>query len=107
MSLNTTKQLHKDLLDYFASSYSNEGAGSSILEKLESILTPAELSDLPNRLSIIKQLKAGVSQHKIAQNLGVGVATVTRGAAALKMGQFTNVEPYSKDQLDRLWPNRA
>lgn len=58
---------------------------------LRGILTPKELLELPNRLKIIKQLKKGVSQHEIAQELKVGVATVTRGSMELKKGRFKNV----------------
>lgn len=55
------------------------------------ILTPYELSEIPRRLEIVKMLKAGVSQHKIASDLGVGVATVTRGSKELQKGRFRNV----------------
>lgn len=62
-----------------------------MLEFLEGILTPRELIELPTRLEIIKQLKSGVSQHKIAETLRVGVATVTRGSKELQKGRFKNV----------------
>jgi TrpR family transcriptional regulator, trp operon repressor len=55
------------------------------------ILTPKELLELPNRLRIVKMLKKGVSQHEIAKELQVGVATVTRGSKELKKGNFKNV----------------
>lgn len=51
---------------------------------LESLLTPAELSEIPKRLQILHLLKAGVPQRRIAEQLGVGIATVSRGARALK-----------------------
>ncbi len=43
------------------------------------ILTPKEREELPMRLKIVKMLRSGIPQHEIAENLGVGVATVTRG----------------------------
>lgn len=58
---------------------------------LEGILTPKELVEIPHRLAIIKMLKRGVSQHEIAGKLGVGVATVGRGAKELQNGRFKNV----------------
>jgi TrpR family trp operon transcriptional repressor len=58
---------------------------------LKGILTPKELLELPNRLMIIRMLKKGIAQQEIAQELGVGVATVTRGSMELHKGRFKNV----------------
>lgn len=58
---------------------------------LRGILTPKELLELPNRLKIVKMLKKGVSHHDIAEKLGVGVATVTRGSREIQKGRFKNV----------------
>lgn len=52
------------------------------------ILTPKELEEIPTRLRIVKLLKKGISQHEIAQKLGIGVATVTRGSKELQKGRF-------------------
>lgn len=52
------------------------------------ILTPKELEEIPTRLSIVKMLKKGISQHEIAEELGIGVATVTRGSKELQKGRF-------------------
>ena len=51
---------------------------------LADLLTGAEIEELPKRLQIIKQLSKGVSHREVAKNLGVGIATVTRGANELK-----------------------
>ncbi|MCV6588883.1 MAG: trp operon repressor [Marinobacterium sp.] len=53
-------------------------------QALEELLTPSELSEISKRLQIFKLLKAGVPQRQIAEQLGVGIATVTRGSRALK-----------------------
>ena len=55
---------------------------------LRAILTPQELEELPKRLEIFKQLKKGISQHEIANKIGVGVATVTRGSLELQRGHI-------------------
>lgn len=60
-------------------------------EFLHGLFTPQEIEAIPRRLEIIKLLKKGVPQHEIAQKLGVGVATVTRGSKELKMNKFKNV----------------
>lgn len=61
-------------------------------EFLKSILTPAEVAEIPTRLEIIRLLKQGVPQHTIAKKLGVGIATVTRGSKELALGHFKNVD---------------
>jgi len=52
------------------------------------ILTPKELLEIPTRLQIVKQLKKGIAQHKVAEDLKVGIATVTRGSREIQMGRF-------------------
>ena len=60
-------------------------------EFFEGILTSQELIEIPTRLQIVKKLKEGISQHEIAKELRVGVATVTRGSKELQKGRFGNV----------------
>ena len=55
---------------------------------LFALLTPSELRDIPNRLQIIRLLKQGVSQREIAKQLGVGIATVTRGSKEIQTGKL-------------------
>ena len=58
---------------------------SSSMEKiLHSLLTPSELSEISKRLQIFRLLESGMPQRQIAETLGVGIATVTRGSRALK-----------------------
>lgn len=63
-----------------------------VREFLQGILTPKELLEISTRLEIVKQLKAGIPQHKIAENLGVGVATVTRGSKEIQKGRFSSIK---------------
>ena len=51
---------------------------------LEVLLTPAEMDDFAKRLQIFKRLLKGEAQQKIAEHLGVGIATVVRGARELR-----------------------
>lgn len=51
---------------------------------LESLLTPAEYQEISKRLQIFKLLNDGVAHRKIAELLGVGIATVSRGSRALR-----------------------
>lgn len=62
-----------------------------MLDFLEGILTPTEREDIPVRLQIIKMLKQGMPQREIAEKLGVGIATVTRGSREIKQGRFNAI----------------
>ena len=55
---------------------------------LHGLLTQKELEELPKRLEIFKMLKKGTAQHEIAEKVGVGVATVTRGSLELQRGNI-------------------
>ncbi|WP_409526139.1 Trp family transcriptional regulator [Nitrincola sp. MINF-07-Sa-05] len=69
----------RELLDYLLAVNSHD----EMLQVLESLLTPAELSEITKRLQIFRMLEAGVPQRKIAEQLGVGIATVSRGSRVL------------------------
>ena len=56
---------------------------------LGSLLTPAEYQEISKRLQIFKLLQAGTPHRKIAETLGVGIATVSRGARALTSSSAT------------------
>ncbi len=55
---------------------------------LVGLTTDKERAELAQRVEIIKRLIAGEPQAKIASDLGVGIATVTRGSKALSQGHF-------------------
>lgn len=52
------------------------------------VTTEKERAELLRRVEIIKRLLAGEPQQKIARELGVGVATVTRGSKEVNAGRF-------------------
>jgi TrpR family trp operon transcriptional repressor len=52
------------------------------------VTTAKERQELPQRVEIIEHLIAGEPQAKIASDLGVGVATITRGSKELANGYF-------------------
>jgi TrpR family trp operon transcriptional repressor len=51
---------------------------------LRGLLTESEFLDVAKRLQILEMLEQGVPQRQIAEKLGVGIATVTRGSHHLK-----------------------
>lgn len=54
---------------------------------IRDLLTHSELIEVANRLKIFEMLELGIPQRQIADKLGVGIATVTRGSKALKKGK--------------------
>lgn len=61
---------------------------TAMAEQLAALLTPNELDAISTRLEIARLLQTGISQRQIAKQLGVGIATVTRGSRELKAGKF-------------------
>ncbi len=58
---------------------------------LRGLLTERELEELPQRVQIVKMLKKGLPQRTIADDLGIGIATVTRGSTEIKKGRFRSI----------------
>jgi TrpR family trp operon transcriptional repressor len=52
---------------------------------LGDLLTTSELEEVAKRLQIFEMLAKGVPQRQIAESLGVGIATVSRGSNVLKI----------------------
>ncbi len=52
------------------------------------VTTDKERAELTQRVEIVKRLIAGEPQQRIAADLGVGIATVTRGSKELSQGRF-------------------
>jgi TrpR family transcriptional regulator, trp operon repressor len=78
--MNTNDQAHfKELVDFLLQAKDRRAMGN----RLRALLTPSELHDIPNRLKITRLLKQGLTQREIAKQLGVGIATVSRGSKAM------------------------
>lgn len=58
-------------------------------EALNRLLTPAEYQEISKRLQIFNLLRDGVPHRRIAEILGVGIATVSRGSRALGTSHTT------------------
>jgi TrpR family trp operon transcriptional repressor len=55
---------------------------------LVALTTEKERQELPKRVDITRALLEGKSQHQVADELKVGISTVTRGAKELAQGNF-------------------
>ncbi len=81
--MTNTKQLN-ELIELLLKTKSR----AEMEDLLLGILTPKELLEIPMRLQIVKLLMRGIPQQEIATELGVGVATVTRGSREMQKGRF-------------------
>ena len=52
---------------------------------LNALLTDKEQFEIANRIRIFDLLERGVTQRDISEQLGVGIATVSRGAKAMQI----------------------
>lgn len=74
--------LPKDLLRVLAHLRDPE----AIQNLVNDLLTPAELKSVGERWSIVNHLAAGRTQREVRDELGVAIATVSRGAHQLRSG---------------------
>lgn len=86
--MSTSNPYDKDLIRYLL----HADTPDDMTRALEFLLTPTEYQELNNRLRIAKRLTDGISQRVIAKELGVAIATVSRGARALKDSRHLNKE---------------
>ena len=71
---------YRSLLTYLAHCHD----GNDINELLTAMLTDKERHEIANRIRIFDLLERGVTQRDISEQLGVGIATVSRGAKAMQ-----------------------
>ncbi|WP_028301339.1 Trp family transcriptional regulator [Oceanospirillum beijerinckii] len=82
--MNTPKTTDQQYLDELVNHLLAMKDAEQMQSAIEGLLTPSELSEITKRLQIFKLLREGIPQRQIAEKLGVGIATVTRGSRALK-----------------------
>lgn len=63
---------------------------------LSAILTDKEQAELANRIQIFALLQQGLPQREISERLGVGIATVSRGAKAYQIYDIETLLPTLK-----------
>lgn len=78
---NNSEQYKRELIEIFSKI---SGDKKLIAKFLVDILTPAEFEALSLRWQIVNKLNMGESQRSIAEGLGIGIGTVTRGASELR-----------------------
>lgn len=68
---------------------------------LQGITSDKDKENLPKRVEIIKKLLAGENHHRIADDLGVGVATVTKGSKLVSKGFFKSLRNENLNQKSK------
>ncbi len=86
--MNAADRLQQDLEKYFLKARTP----TRIKDLMLGLFTQPERDEFAKRLEIVKRLKKGVSQRKIAKSLDVGIATVSRGARELSQGRFKHLQ---------------
>ena len=57
---------------------------ADIAELFRALLTDKEQLEIANRIRIFDALDRGITQREISEQLGVGIATVSRGAKVMQ-----------------------
>lgn len=78
------EQKFKDFVDFIYSIREYD----DFLDFMDGITSDKDKQNLPKRVEIVKKLLAGENQHAIAEELGVGVATVTKGSKLVANDYF-------------------
>mgnify|MGYP003608202977 CR=1 FL=1 len=68
-----------------------------IHDLLSALLTEKEQAEVANRVKIFALLQQGLPQREIAERLGVGIATVSRGAKAYSQHEVNKLLPELQD----------
>lgn len=68
-------------------------------EIFKALMTEKERQELGNRLNIFALLQQGITQREISAQLGVGIATVSRGAKVSQQHQIDELLPNIGDKL--------
>lgn len=63
---------------------------------LAALLTPAEITAIADRWQIVRRLLAGETQRAVRDALGVGIATVERGAREIHSDKGILQEIYAR-----------
>lgn len=79
--------------DYLLTALSQADAPAAIADLLAAILTDSEQTEIANRLLIFALLQQGLPQREISERLGVGIATVSRGAKAYQRHAVATLLP--------------
>ena len=82
--MNSNERKESDALDQIAGILAKIGDRKLIREFLICILTKYEIKEIAGRWELVKLLYDGMSQRRIAEQLGMSLCKITRGSKELK-----------------------
>ncbi|PIE48110.1 MAG: transcriptional regulator [Gammaproteobacteria bacterium] len=97
IELDSTKAAYQYLLMLLAENNDTK----NLSQILEALLTDKEQHELANRLRIFALLQQGRPQREISEKLGVGIATVSRGAKAYQQLKVNELLPSLAKDLSK------
>ncbi|MEI8353682.1 MAG: Trp family transcriptional regulator [Lentisphaerota bacterium] len=78
------RSVGEEAVQAIASVFARVGSAAEMRRFFDEILTAAETRDLALRWLLLRKLSAGMSQRKIADELGISLCKITRGSKILK-----------------------
>lgn len=81
-----TEKEREAMVGELAEAFARLGDPGTAGDFIRAILTPRELEKIALRWRLVKLLKQGHSQRRIAEELGVSLCKITRGSRELKHG---------------------
>jgi TrpR family transcriptional regulator, trp operon repressor len=82
--MNSTNKVSEEALKELSRALSLSSDPERIHEFLLSIFTPAEADDIGKRWALVRLLDQGMTQRRIASELGLSLCKITRGSKELK-----------------------
>ena len=84
MPKQNDSSVDEEAVQAIASVFARVGSAAEMRRFFDEILTAAETRDLALRWLLLRKLSAGMSQRKIADELGISLCKITRGSKLLK-----------------------
>jgi TrpR family trp operon transcriptional repressor len=81
-----TESEREAMIGELAKAFARLGDTGTAMDFMRAILTPRELEKIALRWRLVKLLREGHSQRRIAEELGVSLCKITRGSRELKHG---------------------
>lgn len=92
--MSNNQMAYQYLLNYLCDNNDKQ----KLEQMLNALLTQKEQQELANRVLIFAMLQQNKTQREISETLGVGIATVSRGAKAFQKHHIHELSPdLSKD----------